>query len=265
MDPAVFRKLTYGMYAVGTLDGTRPTGCIVNTVEQVTSKNPVIVLSMNKNNFTYEAMIKTGRFSVSILSENVPQPVISVLGFRSGRTEDKFDGKEVPFQIVDGLPVITSGICGWMTAEIIAEKNCGTHSVILARVTDAKAVSDEPPMTYAFYHSERKGTAPKNAPTWQPLPDGPQSEEIWVCPVCGYTYRGDLTKEPDSWTCPICGVPKSRFTKQNSAGPDSPNAGKETWTCPICGYVYHGDLTKEPDDWVCPLCGAPKNVFKKKS
>lgn len=32
MDLSVLHKLTYGMYAVGTLDGIRPAGCIVNTV-----------------------------------------------------------------------------------------------------------------------------------------------------------------------------------------------------------------------------------------
>lgn len=30
MDLSVLHKLTYGMYAVGTLDGIRPAGCIVN-------------------------------------------------------------------------------------------------------------------------------------------------------------------------------------------------------------------------------------------
>ena len=60
MDLSVLHKLTYGMYAVGTLDGIRPAGCIVNTVIQVTSDNPVIAVSMNKNNFTYEAIKRAG-------------------------------------------------------------------------------------------------------------------------------------------------------------------------------------------------------------
>lgn len=46
----------------GTLDGIRPAGCIVNTVIQVTSDNPVIAVSMNKNNFTYEAIKKERAF-----------------------------------------------------------------------------------------------------------------------------------------------------------------------------------------------------------
>lgn len=43
MDLSVLHKLTYGMYAVGTLDGIRPAGCIVNTVIQVTSDNLLLL------------------------------------------------------------------------------------------------------------------------------------------------------------------------------------------------------------------------------
>ena len=95
MDLSVLHKLTYGMYAVGTLDGIRPAGCIVNTVIQVTSDNPVIAVSMNKNNFTYEAIKKSGRFSISILSEAVERNVIAELGFACGRKMDKFCGTSI--------------------------------------------------------------------------------------------------------------------------------------------------------------------------
>lgn len=95
MDLSVLHKLTYGMYAVGTLDGIRPAGCIVNTVIQVTSDNPVIAVSMNKNNFTYEA-IKRAAFQYFDLSEAVERNVIAELGFACGRKMDKFCGKILP-------------------------------------------------------------------------------------------------------------------------------------------------------------------------
>ena len=70
MEMSALWKLSYGMYAIGTLDGERPTGCIVNTVIQITSDNPVIAISMNKNNYTHDCIKRTGRFSVSIFSIN---------------------------------------------------------------------------------------------------------------------------------------------------------------------------------------------------
>lgn len=51
MEKSVLWKLSYGMYAIGTLDGKRPAGCIVNTAIQITSENPVIAISMNKKQF----------------------------------------------------------------------------------------------------------------------------------------------------------------------------------------------------------------------
>lgn len=161
MDLSVLHKLTYGMYAVGTLDGIRPAGCIVNTVIQVTSDNPVIAVSMNKNNFTYEAIKKSGRFSISILSEAVERNVIAELGFACGRKMDKFCGKNFACGVLDGLPIVKEHACGYMVCDVIAMHDAETHCVIMARLTKTLGGTDELPMTYEYYHNVIKGKAPK--------------------------------------------------------------------------------------------------------
>ena len=211
MEKSVLWKLSYGMYAIGTLDGKRPAGCIVNTAIQITSENPVIAISMNKNNFTLSAIEKTRRFTVSILSEQTSQNVIAKLGFTSGRDTDKYAGKVFEWESYDGLPIVKENACGYILAEVIALQEMETHVIILARVQDAKNGTDYAPMTYKYYHDVVKGKAPKNAPTYQ-APE--EQQNVWVCSVCGYIYEGDLTQEPDSFTCPICKQPKSVFEKQ---------------------------------------------------
>ena len=52
MDVTVLYNLTYGLYVVGAMDGERPVGCVINTCFQVTSQNPIIAISLNKNNYT---------------------------------------------------------------------------------------------------------------------------------------------------------------------------------------------------------------------
>lgn len=52
MDLTVLYKLTYGMYVLGAFKDGRPVGCIVNTCFQVTSENPLLTVSLNKNNYT---------------------------------------------------------------------------------------------------------------------------------------------------------------------------------------------------------------------
>ena len=200
MDLSVLHKLTYGMYAVGTLDGIRPAGCIVNTVIQVTSDNPVIAVSMNKNNFTYEAIKKSGRFSISILSEAVERNVIAELGFACGRKMDKFCGKNFACGVLDGLPIVKEHACGYMVCDVIAMHDAETHCVIMARLTKTLGGTDEPPMTYESYQVE----VPKSEK---------QAQLRYICEVCGYIYEGDITKEADDYVCPVCKQPKSRFKR----------------------------------------------------
>ena len=69
MDITVLYNLTYGLYVVGTMDGERPVGCVINTCFQVTSQNPIIAISLNKNNHTTEVLKRNPRFSLSIITE----------------------------------------------------------------------------------------------------------------------------------------------------------------------------------------------------
>ena len=112
MDKSILYKLSYGLYAIGAQDGA----CIANTVFQITSTPAVIALSMNKNNATHDLIQKSGRFSVSILNEDVPSEIISTLGFASSRDTDKFTG--LPWKKINGLPVLEKGSSGYLLCRI---------------------------------------------------------------------------------------------------------------------------------------------------
>ncbi len=49
---------------------------------------------------------------------------------------------------------------------------------------------------------------------YKPKTDEDSGKKIYVCPVCGYEYVGDINSEPDDWTCPLCGHPKSVFKEK---------------------------------------------------
>lgn len=251
------RKLSYGLYAIGAMDGQRPCGCIVNTVFQVTSADPIVAISMNRNNYTWELIDRNKKFSVSILSEKTRKEVIQKLGFSSGRTNDKYEG--IDYEIQEEVPFLHENCSGAFLCEVVSVAETSTHMVILAKVTKAFADSSETPMTYRYYHEVIKGSAPKNAPSYvaeEVKKEPTASKERWICNVCGYVYEGDLSKEADDWVCPICGVDKSHFNKEEKKM-------EERWICNVCGYVYEGDLSKEADDWVCPICGVDKSHFEK--
>ena len=49
---------------------------------------------------------------------------------------------------------------------------------------------------------------------YKPVKADTAGQKIYVCPICGYEYVGDINSEPDDWTCPLCGQPKSVFKEK---------------------------------------------------
>lgn len=213
MDNTVLYDLTYGLYAIGVKDGERNCGCIVNTVFQISGEGPIIALSMNKDNYTYELIKRNKKFSVSILSEESDPTVINKLGFVSGKDNDKWDG--FSFEEMDGLPIVKDHVLGQMICEVETMSETTTHFVILAKVVNAQKDSKGVAMTYSYYHNVIKGKAPKKAPTYREEDTNVEAKESWVCTVCGYVYDGpDFNAESEDYVCPICGVPKMMFEKR---------------------------------------------------
>lgn len=215
MDKKALYDLSYGVYLVTAMDGNRPTGCVANSIMQVTSDPATVALSINHDNFTNGCIAKTGRCAVTVLPENAKPTLIGRFGFRSGKDVNKFE--DVPYRMFDGVPVPDVGACGWLACEIVDRMETDTHTVFLAKVVDAAKGTGNPPMTYAYYHNVVKGKSPKNAPTYQaPETEKPAAKKfVWKCSVCGYVYDGETPFEelPDDWRCPVCGQPKSGFVK----------------------------------------------------
>ena len=74
---------------------------------------------------------------------------------------DKFCGKNFACGVLDGLPIVKEHACGYMVCDVIAMHDAETHCVIMARLTKTLGGTDEPPMTYEYYHNVIKGKAPK--------------------------------------------------------------------------------------------------------
>lgn len=213
MDNKILTSLSYGLYAIGVKESERPSACIVNTLFQITVSPPVIAVSLNHDNYTNACIRNTGRFSVSVLSENTPAGVIGTLGFKSGADTDKL--KNISYEISsDNLPIIKENSCCWFNCKVVDKMETATHTLFLAEVYSGSNEIKGIPMTYKYYHEVIKGSAPPKAPTYQPKSDEKLSTSSYVCKVCGYVYNDPkipFESLPDSWCCPICKVSKSEF------------------------------------------------------
>ncbi|MCL1964284.1 MAG: flavin reductase [Firmicutes bacterium] len=214
MDTTALFTLSYGMYLISTKDGARDVGCVANSVIQVTSSPATLAVSLNKGNYTHSRIQRAGVFTVSVLAETVDSGVIGAFGFSSGRDTDKFAHIEHTATGA-GIAVPRAGVCATLDCRLIDQRDCLTHTIFIAEIVDARRVSEEAPMTYAYYHKVIKGKAPKNAPTY--VADEADSAKAYVCDVCGYIFPGAaeaFEALPDSYTCPVCAAPKNRFTLQ---------------------------------------------------
>ena len=215
MNPFAFHKLSYGVYIISTLDRSRPTGCTVNSAMQITSDPASIAISINHNNYTNSCIQKTGKFAISILSEDSDPEIIGTFGFQSGKDNDKF--ADVPYNTVEGIPVVADS-CAYVVCEVIDKMETPTHTVFLGKVLAADLLKEGTSMTYAYYHNVIKGKSPKNAPTYiKEEPEAAPSGPKYVCSVCGYIYEGETPFEdlPEDWKCPVCKQPKSVFKKMD--------------------------------------------------
>ncbi len=224
MELKTFQKISYGLYLVSSKRESKLNGQIANIVFQITSEPPTIGLSINKQNLTHEFIQESHIFAISILSENTPLEFIGHFGFKSGREIDKFKG--INYKLGGtGVPIVLDNSVGYLEAEVINQIDVGTYTIFIGKVGDAQIVADAEPMTYAYYHEVKKGTAPKTAPTY--IKEEVKKMDKYVCTVCGYVYdpqAGDLDsgikpgtpfeKLPDDWVCPVCGAGKDAFKKE---------------------------------------------------
>lgn len=208
MDNKVFTKLSYGVYAVTTWDNGRPTGCIANSIMQITSNPATVAISINHNNYTNECIDQSGKFAVSVLKEKTDPSIIGTLGFFSGRDTNKFE--KVSYELMDYMPVVTDA-CGYIVCNVINKMETETHTVFLGEVIAGEVMSEEDPMTYAYYHMVIKGKSPKNAPTYLPEEETEKGKKKFKCQVCGYVYEGE--ELPEDFICPVCGVGADKFTE----------------------------------------------------
>ena len=182
-------NIGYGLYVVTTNDGTRDNGLIVNTVSQVTNTPNRIAVTINKQNYSYHTIQKTGLLNVNCLDVSAPFSVFQRFGFQSGRTVDKFEGMEI-LRSDNGLAFLPRYINSFMSLKVESFVDMDTHGMFICTVTEARVMSDADTMTYTYY---QKNVKPK------PETEGKHG---FVCKVCGWIYEGD--ELPDDIICPLC-------------------------------------------------------------
>ena len=192
MNTKAMFKISYGLYVLTARNGNFMNGCIINTLNQVTTSPNRISITVNKTDFTHYMIMQSGKFNVSVIDESADFSLFTHFGFSTGRWENKFN--RFNFVLAENkIPYIPDHTCAYVSAKVVQKIDLDTHTMFIADVTDCDVLSDKPAMTYSYYHANVK---PK--PAAKKTDDG---KERWVCNICGYIYEGKL---PDDFICPVC-------------------------------------------------------------
>ena len=198
MDKSALFKLSYGLYVLTARQDGKDNGCIINTCSQLTDTPLQLQVTVNKNNLTHDMIKETGIFNVSVLTEEATFWVFQHYGFQSGRDTDKFANLPVA-RTENGIRYVEGCTNAVISGKVVNAVDCGTHTLFIAEVTEAKQLDPAPSVTYQYYFDHIK-----------PKPQ-PAKQDSWVCKICGYVHEGEL---PQDFVCPWCQHGADVFEKQ---------------------------------------------------
>ena len=189
-DPKALFNIGYGLYVVTSNDGAKDNGLILNSVMQLTSSPEKIAVSINKQNYSHDVILRTGKMNVNCLTEDTPFSVFEHFGFKSGRDTDKFEDI-FPLRSDNDLAVLTENINAYISLKVDDYSDLGTHGLFICSVTESRVMSSGRTMSYSYYHENVK-----------PKPGADGKKHGYVCDICGYVYEGD--ELPSDFVCPNC-------------------------------------------------------------
>lgn len=192
-------NIPYGLYVLTAKD-EKDNGCIINTLQQITSSPTQISITINKDNYTTKMIQKTSVFNVSILDKTVSFDLIKNFGFSSGKDTNKFENFKSYKTAKNGVLYITQSTNSYLSAKVVSQIDVGTHITFVAEVTEAVVLKETESVTYDYYLKNIK-----------PKPDE-KTKNSYVCSICGYVYEGD--ELPKHFICPLCKHGSEVFEKK---------------------------------------------------
>ena len=262
MDKKAMYKLSYGLFILTAREGEKDNGCVINTAIQAASTPNQISVCVNKANFTHDMIMRTGAFTISVISQKASFDLFKHFGFQSGKDVNKFADFKDCKRGENGIFYITQGTNAFISIKVEKTEDLGSHTMFVGEITDMEVLSDDSSATYEYYMNNIK-------PKPEAVGKTADGKTIWRCKICGYEYVGE--ELPDDFICPTCKHPAADFEKvintpaakvaENKIQSTSSMEEKkmDKWVCPVCGYVHEGP--EAPAE--CPVCHVKGEKFTK--
>ena len=204
MDKKAMYKLSYGLFVLTAKEGEKDNGCIINTAIQAASTPNQMSICVNKANDTHDMIMRTGEFTVSVISQRASFDLFKHFGFQTGREVNKFSDFTACDRGQNGIYYITEGTNAYISVKVAKTEDLGSHTMFIGEITDMEVLSGDASATYEYYMNYIK-------PKPQEVGKTEDGQTIWRCTICGYEYVGE--ELPEDFICPLCKHPASDFEK----------------------------------------------------
>ena len=221
MDKKAMYKLSYGLFVLTAKEGEKDNGCIINTAIQAASTPNQMSICVNKANDTHDMIMRTGEFTVSVISQRASFDLFKHFGFQTGREVNKFADFTACDRGQNGIYYITEGTNAYISVKVAKTEDLGSHTMFIGEITDMEVLSGDASATYEYYMNYIK-------PKPQEAGKTEDGQTIWRCTICGYEYVGE--ELPEDFICPLCKHPASDFEKVIKKAEDKEMSNKYAGT-----------------------------------
>jgi len=155
MDRKAMYKLSYGLFILTAKEAEKDNGCIINTAIQAASEPNQLSICVNKANYTHDMIQRTGKFTVSVLSQKAQFELFKHFGFQSGRDTNKFEAFEQCARGTNGIYYITEGTNAYISVTVTKTEDLGQIPDLLERIHNTHGIE------FVDYDISFKGICPK--------------------------------------------------------------------------------------------------------
>lgn len=142
--PALFRCISHGVYVIGVSDSSQRNAFTAAWVMQASFDPPLLVVSINPQNYSYRLLQNSGVCSVNVLRRE-QMPLAAHFG--TPGVQDKMSGYQW-MQAKTGAPVLTEALA-YFDCRVSHYYAAGDHQLAVCEVVDAGLLQTGAPLLYA--------------------------------------------------------------------------------------------------------------------
>ena len=96
-------------------------------------------------------ILRTGEFTVSVISQKASFDLFKHFGFQTGREVNKFADFTSCERGANGIYYITQGTNAYISVKVTKTEDIGSHTMFIGEITDMEVLSEEASSTYEYY------------------------------------------------------------------------------------------------------------------